>query len=73
MNRWGAAVRLVGVGFYIGISIVLGVLAGLWLDKRLGTGYLVIIGLFCGIFVAGYGVYRLLIPFLDDRNKKGDS
>ncbi|MBC8477742.1 MAG: AtpZ/AtpI family protein, partial [Dehalococcoidia bacterium] len=37
MSRWTAALRLVGVGFFIGSSIVLGVVAGLWLDSRLNT------------------------------------
>jgi ATP synthase protein I len=74
MNRWGKAIRLVGVGFYIGICIVLGVLAGLWLDNRFHTRpILVLVGLFCGLFVAGWGVYRMLVPLLGDQEKKGDS
>ena len=69
MSRWMAALRLVGVGFFIGGSIVLGVVAGLWLDSRLNTSpALAIAGLFLGIVVAFYGVYRMLIPLM--RNKK---
>ncbi len=45
-----AALRLVGVGFFIGISIVLGVVAGLWLDSKFDTGpVLVIVGLILGL------------------------
>jgi ATP synthase protein I len=74
MNRWGSAIRLVGVGFYVGISIVLGVVVGLWLDSKFHTRpILVLVGLFCGIFMAGYGLYRMLIPLMDDKKKKGDS
>ena len=68
MSRWMAALRLVGVGFFIGGSIVLGVVAGIWLDGRLDTSpALGIVGLFLGIVVAFYGVYRMLIPLLKNR------
>ena len=70
MSRWVAALRLVGVGFFIGGSIVLGVVAGLWLDSRLNTApILVIVGLILGVAVAFYGVYQLLLPLLG--NKRG--
>ncbi|MFC1860960.1 AtpZ/AtpI family protein [Chloroflexota bacterium] len=73
MNRWGSAIRLVGVGFYIGCSIVLGVTMGLWLDSKLNTQpILVIAGLFFGLFLAGYGVYRMLIPLLN-KDEKGEN
>jgi F0F1-type ATP synthase assembly protein I len=73
MSRWMAALRLVGVGFFIGGAIVLGVVAGLWLDDRLNTSpALGIVGLFLGIVVAFYGVYRMLIPLIRDK-KNGES
>jgi len=74
MSRWGAALRLIGVGFYIGGSILLGVMAGLWLDSRLNTEpILVIVGLILGITVAFYGVYRMLLPFIGNKRDRGDS
>jgi len=74
MSRWGAALRLIGVGFYIGGSIVLGVVVGLWLDSRLNTEpILVIVGLILGIIVAFYGVYRMLLPFIGNKRDRGDS
>ncbi len=73
MSRWMAALRLVGVGFFIGGSIVLGVVAGIWLDSRLDTSpALAIAGLLLGIAVAFYGVYRMLIPLLKNR-QNGES
>lgn len=74
MNRWAAALRLVGVGFFIGGAIVLGVGVGLWLDTRLNTKpILVIVGLILGIIVAFYGVYQMLLPLLSNRrNKRND-
>ena len=71
MNRWAAALRLVGVGFFIGGAIVLGVGAGLWLDTRLNTKpILAIVGLILGIIVAFYGVYQMLLPLLSNRRNK---
>ncbi|MEE8318825.1 MAG: AtpZ/AtpI family protein [Dehalococcoidales bacterium] len=71
MSRTIAALRLIGVGFFIGVSIVLGVVAGLWLDNRFDTGpVLAIIGLLLGIAVAFYGVFQMLLPLIGyQRNK----
>lgn len=74
MGRWNAALRLIGVGFYIGGSIVLGVVAGRWLDSKLNTEpILVIVGLVFGLFMAFYGVYRMLLPLIGNKREKGDS
>ena len=74
MSRWSLALRLTGVGFFIGGSIVLGVLAGIWLDSKLNTGpILVIVGLLLGVVVALYGVYQMLLPIMDNRrNRESD-
>jgi ATP synthase protein I len=74
MGRWEAALRFIGVGWFIAISILLGVLGGLWLDAKLGTApIMVILGLILGLVVAFYGVYRMLLPLMRDRRNKGDS
>ena len=73
MGKRVAALRLVGVGFFIGGSIVLGVVVGLWLDSRLNTEpILVIVGLILGIIVAFYGVYRMLLPFIGSKRDRGE-
>jgi len=73
MRRWELAFRLVGVGWYIGICIFLGVFAGLWLDKKFDTSpILVIVGLILGITIAFYGVYRMILPLIGDKDDKGD-
>jgi F0F1-type ATP synthase assembly protein I len=70
MKRWEAALRLVGVGWFIGLCIVLGVAGGLWLDGKFNTRpILAIVGLILGVIVAFYGVYRMILPNL---NKKQD-
>jgi len=74
MGRWVIALRLVGVGFFIGGSILLGVVAGLWLDSKLNTEpILVIVGLFLGIAVAFYGVYQMLLPLVGKKQDKENS
>lgn len=61
MNRWLSALRLLGMGWFVSVSILLGVLGGHWLDEQLDTEpLLLVIGLFVGLFVAFYGVFRVL-------------
>ncbi len=74
MSRWQAALRLIGVGWYVGGCIVLGVLAGLWLDNKWNTKpILVIVGLILGIAIAFYGVYRMILPNINNKRNKGES
>ena len=76
MKRWEAAFRLVGLGWYVGICIFLGVIGGLWLDKRLHSSpAFVIVGLLLGIVIAFYGVYRMILPNIgfSYENKEGKS
>ena len=71
MSRWIAALRLTGVGFFIGGCIVLGVFGGFWLDNRLDTKPVFIIaGLVLGVVVAVYGVYQMLLPLMHNRSDK---
>jgi len=74
MSRWVAALRLTGVGFFIGGSIVLGVFAGRWLDSKLNTEpILVLVGLFLGIAFAFYGVHQMLLPLIKNKQGKENS
>lgn len=70
MNRWEAAARLIGLGWYVGTCIFLGVVGGLWLDTKLNSKpVFVIVGLLLGIFVAFYGMYKMILPNLNRNNK----
>jgi len=61
---------LFGMGFYIAISIVLGIWGGHWLDGKMNTGPLwLIVGLFLGIAVAALGVYNMMKPFIESVKK----
>ncbi len=74
MYRWQAALRLMGVGWFVGISILLGILAGQWLDNKFNTKpILVIVGLILGLVVAFYGVYQMLLPLIRNKQNKEDS
>lgn len=73
MNRWEAAFRFTGVGFYIGACIVGGVYLGVWLDKKVDISPLfTLLGLGLGLFLAFYGTYRMLIPAIGNRKDEGD-
>jgi ATP synthase protein I len=71
MNRWAAALRLTGIGFYIAASILIGILAGLWLDGKLDTRPLfIIVGLVLGLGVAVFGVYQMIRPLMTDKQDR---
>jgi uncharacterized membrane protein YfcA len=63
-KRWENVFRLIGIGWYIAVCILLGTLGGRWLGQKLdGRSYEVLftlLGLFLGLIVAFFGVYRLL-------------
>lgn len=62
------------MGWYIGSSIILGVFGGLWLDDKFNTKpVLVIVGLLLGIFIAFYGMYRMILPGINNKQDKGES
>jgi F0F1-type ATP synthase assembly protein I len=74
MRRWQAALSIIGIGWFVGLSLLGGVLGGLWLDNKLNTQPLfVLVGLFLGFSVAAYGVYQMLLPLLRNKNDKGDN
>jgi ATP synthase protein I len=70
MNKWGPAVRFIGVGFYIVACIFGGVLGGYWLDKTFNTKpILLLVGLILGLVAAFWGVYQMLVPIMKESNK----
>ena len=74
MDKRLAALGMVGVGFFIAGSIILGVVGGRWLDGRLNSAPLfLIIGLVLGMVVAFYGVYTMIRPLMDDKQDKGSN
>ena len=71
MQRWQQALQVIGLGWYVGAAILLGVLGGVWLDNKLGTQPLfIIIGLLLGIATAFYGVAKMLLPMINNKNEE---
>ncbi len=74
MNRWVSALRLTGVGFYIGGCIAGGVYLGVWLDGKFNLSPLfILLGLGIGLFLAIYGTYRMLLSAVGRGDDEGDS
>lgn len=66
-SGFGLALRLLGVGWYIALCIVLGVGGGLWLDRRLNVLPLfTLVGAVLGSALAFYGVYKMVAPLLGE-------
>ena len=65
MTHLPPAVRLTGIGFYIALCIVGGVVGGLQLDGLLDTGRLfAVVGLFAGLILGLGGAFLLLMEVL---------
>lgn len=72
MEKYVPAIRLIGAAFYIGLCILLGVVGGVWLDKKLDTQpVFILIGLILGMVLAFWGFYQMVIPLLKDNSKPG--
>ncbi len=68
MKKWAVAGRLVGVGWFIGLSIFFGVWGGIWLDTKLESGVIfTLVGLFLGLALAFLGTYRMVLPLIKEQ------
>ena len=73
MNRRLLALRLTGLGWYVATCIVVGVVAGVALDKLLNVAPLfTLLGVLLGTVAAFYGLYKMVRPLLgsDQYSKK---
>jgi F0F1-type ATP synthase assembly protein I len=71
MDGLPPSARLVGIGFYIGICIVLGTLGGRELDRALNTDKVfTVAGLGVGLTLALYGAVRQLMDVLEAINQR---
>ena len=71
-RKWAALLRFVGIGWYIGICILLGTLGGRWLGQKLDSEiFFTILGVVLGVLAATLGVYRILGPIMENRGDKG--
>jgi F0F1-type ATP synthase assembly protein I len=71
MQKWQLALRVIGMGWYVGTAILFGALGGLWLDNSLGTRPLfIIVGLVFGIGTAFFGFIKMLTPLIEKNQHK---
>ncbi len=68
MNKMIPALRLMGIGFFIGICIAGGAFGGWKLSGE--KPLFMIIGLLVGLVVAVYGVYRMIRPLMNNKQDK---
>ena len=79
MTWYVLALRLTGLGWYVALCIVFGVVGGLGLDKLAGTiALFTLLGTLLGSVVAFWGLYKMVQPLLNaaasqDKNDKGSN
>jgi F0F1-type ATP synthase assembly protein I len=71
MGRLPPAVRLLGIGWYFALCIVLGIVGGVLLDRQVGKDHIfTLIGLFLGLILAFFGGYTMLREELGLRQRR---
>ena len=71
MPTWALALRLMGVGWYVAASVVIGIVGGYLVDRWLGTTpVFIIVGVILGTTVAFYGLYRMVQPLMGDQERE---
>ena len=64
-KKMGVVLRLLGVGWYVGICIGVGALCGVWIDGHFGfTPVSTLVGVFVGLTAAVAGMYIMLMAVL---------
>jgi F0F1-type ATP synthase assembly protein I len=67
------ALRYLGVGWYVALCIVIGVLGGRWIDGQAGTSPIfTLLGIVLGAIAASYGIYKMVRPLLRESETKED-
>lgn len=70
MSRERLVWTLMGLGWYIGLSIVLPLMAGWWVDRKVNTMPLfTLLGLGLGLTLAFIGAYRLIQEMEKDKGE----
>jgi hypothetical protein len=61
------ALQLVGMGWYVAVCIIGGLLGGVWLDRKLDMlPVFTLAGVVLGTVMAFYGIYKMVLPLLNN-------
>ena len=64
-KRMGMLLRLLGIGWYVGLCIAAGAVAGLWADRALDLSpLLTLLGIALGLIAAVGGLVRMILALL---------
>ena len=67
VRKWPVLMPLLTVGFYVALSLLIPTILGWWIGSKVHHEVLLpLIGLGIGTIVMIYGVYRMLLPFLQE-------
>lgn len=67
MRKWPVLLPLLTVGFYVALSLLIPTILGWWIGNKVHHEVLLpLIGLGIGTIIMIYGVYRMLLPFLQE-------
>ena len=66
-NKMQLILKLIGIGWYVGLSIGVGAMIGYWVDQRFETNPLfTLIGGLVGVLCAVMGMIRMLVAILKE-------
>ena len=67
MGRLPRIWQLVGLGWYVAVCLVLGIVGGVWLDRELHvTPLFLLLGLALGLGAAFYGLWRMVAGAVEE-------
>jgi len=67
VRKWPVLLPLLTVGFYVALSLLIPTILGWWIGNKVHHEVLLpLIGLGIGTIIMIYGVYRMLLPFLQE-------
>ncbi|MCE2464333.1 MAG: AtpZ/AtpI family protein [Dehalococcoidia bacterium] len=73
MEGLSLALRYLGIGWYVALCIVIGVLGGRWIDGQAGTDPIfTLVGIALGAIAALNGIYKMVRPLLRESRTKED-
>jgi len=71
MGRLPPVVRLLGIGWYFALCIVIGIVGGVLLDRQVEKDHIfTLLGLFLGLLLAFFGGYVMLLEELGLRRRR---